>query len=411
MKRPRLLVVHPWMARGGSEATAMWALEALREDYELTFATAAPLRGSDWDALNAAYGTRVDPASIRVRRAPVLPGVDGPRRLAHLQVRWFERYCHRIAGDFDLCLSAYNPVHFGKPAIQLVGDFSFSEPMRRRLLAHADQPLRHRDTPLRRAYLALGRGIELPQPPLRERGDLVLANSRWAARQLAEFFGIEDAGVLHPPVPPLSAKPGLARDPHAFACLGRIAPEKEIERVVAILERVRGLGLPVTLSIAGHLDGSDYGRGVAALAERHRHWIATPGFLDLVGKRALLSSCGHGLHACRIEAFGIAVAEMAAAGCVPFVPREGGAGEIVPYDELQFGDDDEAVARIAALLRDPGLVRERSRELAANAAAFSPGRFVERLRGYVLEFLSSARRRSPSARPHEAAPQDLPTAH
>lgn len=133
MKSASILVAHPWMGRGGYEATAMWTLAALQDDLEVTFVTAVPLQISDWASLNAAYGTRVDPEKLRLVRAPALPGVNGPRRLSHLQVRYFERFCHRLAADFDLCLSAYNPLYFGRPAIQLVGDFSFSEEMRRRL--------------------------------------------------------------------------------------------------------------------------------------------------------------------------------------------------------------------------------------------------------------------------------------
>ena len=61
MKKSSILVAHPWMGRGGSEATAMWTLAALQDDYEVTFVTAAPLEFPDWTSLNAAYGTRVDP--------------------------------------------------------------------------------------------------------------------------------------------------------------------------------------------------------------------------------------------------------------------------------------------------------------------------------------------------------------
>lgn len=141
MKRPTILIAHPWMARGGSEATAMWALEAPLPDHDVTFVTAAPLGSDDWDSLNRAYGTRVDPKRMKVIKAPALPGVDGSRRLSHLQVRCFERFCRRIAGSFDQCLSAYNPIAFGRPAIQLIGDFSFCEETRVRLHAHGTMPL------------------------------------------------------------------------------------------------------------------------------------------------------------------------------------------------------------------------------------------------------------------------------
>ncbi len=387
MKRPSVLIAHPWMSRGGSEATAMWALEALRSDHALTFVTAAPLTDADWESLNRVYGTRVEPARLRLVKAPALPGVNGPRRFSHLQTRYFERFCRELAPEFDLCLSAYNPIHFGRPGIQLVGDFSFSETMRRRLHAHGREPMRHRGTPIRRLYLQCGEWLGGEHPPLRERGDLVLANSAWAARQLEEHFGLADAGVLHPPVPLPDVPAGGGRDPFAFVCLGRVVPEKEIERMVAILARVRAMGFPATLTLVGGFDASPYARSIAALAARHGDWIRMPGFLHLEEKQGVLASHTYALHACRIEAFGIAVAEMAAMGCVPFVPSSGGAGEIVPFPELQFDSEDEAVAKIAALLRDPARTGELAALMPAQAVRFSPARFAERLRGYVLEFL------------------------
>ncbi len=69
--QPAILVGHPWMGRGGSEATAMGALDALQDLAKVTFTTASPV---DWDSLNAAYGTRVSPEGITFRPAPRLPG-------------------------------------------------------------------------------------------------------------------------------------------------------------------------------------------------------------------------------------------------------------------------------------------------------------------------------------------------
>lgn len=406
MKRPSLLIAHPWMGRGGSEATAMWTLEALVDDHDLTFVTAAPLGPGDWESLNRAYGTRIDPSRLRVVKAPALPGVNGPRRLAHLQVRYFERTCRRLAPGFDLCLSAYNPIWFGRPAIQLVGDFSFSEEMRRRLHVAGSEPIRHRDSLLRRAYLHLGRLIEGEKPPLREWGDLVLANSAWASRQLEEGFQLPTPPVLHPPVPLPSAPAGAVRDPLAFVALGRIAPEKEIERLIDILARVRAAGYPVTLTLIGNADESDYGRGIAALAARVGDWISLPGFLHLEEKQRVLASHTFALHACRIEAFGIAVAEMAATGCLPIVPAQGGAGEIVPFPELQYTAEDEAAAKIFALLRDPARVADLAARMPAQVVRFRPGRFVERLRAHVLDCL-----RGEPGTVHEAFQENLPAPH
>lgn len=388
MKRSSILVAHPWMGRGGSEATAMWTLEALQDDYDLAFTSASPV---DWDALNRIYGTRVCPERIAFLKAPSLPGAKGPQRLVHLQRRWFERHCHRIASGYDLSLSAYNPIWFGRPAIQLVGDFSFDEEMRKRLYIHGKGHLRHRDSVVRSLYLALGEEIGLKRPPLAEWGDLVLANSAWAARQLEVHFRLCDPGILHPPVALPSRRMVSDREPDAFVCLGRIVPEKEIERIVRILARVREAGFPVVLRLVGNFDESDYSRRLAASFAPHRDWIEMPGYLDHAEKQDFLARHTFGIHACRIEAFGIAVAEMAALGCVPFVPASGGSSEIVNFPDLRFGDDDEAFAKITALLSDRSRVAELSRALPERVARFGPDRFVERLREIVVEFADARR--------------------
>ncbi len=384
MKRSSILVAHPWMGRGGSEATALWTLDALQHDYDLAFVTASRV---DWDELNQVYGTAVDPSRFRTLKAPVLPGVSGPNRLVYLQQRYFGKYCRKLASSYDLCLSAYNPIDFGRPAIHLIGDFSFSEEMRKRLNAHGPGSFQHRSNLLRRLYLALGDLIGGRRPPLSRWGGLILANSSWSVGQLEEHFGVPGAKVIYPPVTLPEAPPGGERDPMGFVCLGRVVPEKEIERIVRILRRVRESGYPVTLHLIGNLEDSDYARGIARLIEPDRDWIVPTGFLALDAKRSVLAGRTFAIHACRIEAFGIAVAEMASMGCLPFVPSTGGAGEIIPLPELQFGDDDEAVARIIAMLENPRRVEALTAELPGLMSRFSPLNFKTQLAGHVIGFL------------------------
>lgn len=384
------------MGRGGSEATAMWTLRALQREFDVTFTTASPV---DWEELNAAYGSDVIPELVNFRRAPRIPGVKSSHGLIHLRLRQFEKFCQSIAHEYDICLSAYNPVDFGRPAIQLIGDFSFSEEMRKRLYVFGETSFRHRKSLLRDAYLRLVSATGVKLRPLAERGDLILANSTWTVMQLHEFFGVEDAPIIYPPVILPQAPAECERDPYGFACLGRIVPEKEIERIVRILGTVRDQGFPVTLKLIGDLDSSPYSRRIGDLVGQHPDWIMPQGFLELEEKQAVLSKQSFALHACRIEAFGIAVAEMASMGCVPFVPATGGAGEIVRDSRLQFGEDAEAVAKIIAMLKSPGEVDAIRRKLPEEMNRFGPMVFTEEIRGLVREF---ARLGFP--RPNEASP-------
>lgn len=384
------------MGLGGSEATAAWVLQALQDDYEVTLSTSADV---DWDRLNTVYGTSLRPDSIRFRQGPRYPGVNGPDKLVYFQRKVFEKFCHGIGGEYDLCISAYNPIDFGCPGLQLIGDFSFSEKMRKLLYVHGDTGFVHRESFLRRSYLKVSDWMGIPERPLGERGDLVLANSRWAVDQLAEHFGVENSPVIYPPVVLPDAKPGLEREPLGFACLGRIVPEKEVDRIIRILDAVRVRGFPVKLELIGEIGEDAYGQKVSDMVRSRTDWVTAHGFLHLDRKQDLLSRQSFALHACSIEAFGIAVAEMASLGCVPFVPATGGATEIVTLPELQYHAEDEAVEKIVAVLENPGRAEELRFQLAEDVSTFGPRHFMEDLREHVTSFF---RRDESAARPSNA---------
>ena len=124
------------------------------------------------------------------------------------------------------------------------------------------------------------------------------------------------------------------------------------------------------------------------MIDEHGDWITPVGYLNLDEKQELLSRQSFALHACRIEAFGIAVAEMASLGCVPFIPDTGGAGEIVPFPELQFGEKEEAVSKILSILENPARIEELRFQLAEEVAKFGPSIFMKDLRDHVSRFIS-----------------------
>ena len=370
------------MGRGGSEAAAMWTLQALQDSYRVTFATSSPI---DWEELNGAYGTSVRPDRVELLKAPAFPTVKNASQLVHIQRSYFERFCQSVAHRYDLVMSAYNPIDFGKPGVQLIGDFSFDEGMRKRLYVYGEGKFCHRDSLLRRAYLGFSRVVGVSSPPLSERDDLVLANSAWSSDQLDEYFHVREAPVIYPPVVLPEAPKNAVRDPLGFVCLGRIVPEKELERIIRILSRVREAGYPVMLRMIGNLDDTPYSRHIGQLVEP-LEWVQPEGFLELEAKQKILSEQTFAIHACRIEAFGIAVAEMASMGCLPFVPDTGGAGEIIGSEELQFGSDDEAVEKIVSFLQAPEKVEQYRRGLPEQMNRFGPKVFMKELCEYVVEF-------------------------
>lgn len=385
-----MLVAHPWMGSGGSEATAMWTLQALQNaGYQnISFVTVPEM---DFDKFNRIYGTTVDGGKITRLRSPRIPGVQNSRRFAHLQNGLFQRHCRRLAKKFELCVSAYNFVDFGKPGLQLIGDYTFSEELRLKLDPDALAQARHRPSWKRRCYLAAGdllRGDAAR--PLSARGDLVLANSEWTREIFQRILGEKSDGVLYPPVQFPPPKPSAGRENGSFVCLGRIAPEKCIPRMIHILDRVRAAGFPVRFWIAGAFDTPEYEREIRGMVSTRQDWVELPGFLDAEKKAGILGRTAFGIHARPAEAFGIAVAEMAGAGCIPFVPDAGGPAEIVDRNpELCYGSDDDAVAKIIALLSRPERQDALRTRLAAAMTRFRPESFMTCFLGYLEKFIAS----------------------
>ena len=112
---------------------------------------------------------------------------------------------------------------------------------------------------------------------------------------------------------------------------------------------------------------------------------------DIVdGKRKaeLLTSCRYALHTCNHEAFGITVAEFVKAGCIPFIPDTGGQTEIVPYPELQFRTEQEAIEKIVSVLESPPRQKGLLTKLKARAELFSAKHFQQESLKIIQKILS-----------------------
>ena len=383
--QPQILIAHPWMGRGGSEATAMWSLHALQDLAKITFTTASPV---DWDKLNDTYGTAVSPEKVTLLQAPRLPGVDTGTKLAFWQRAYFERFCQTLPDHYDICISSYNPIRFNQPGIQLIGDFSFDEGARLDLYPTASDQAHHRPSLLRRMYLSVGEQLAgRDDGEVAGSGDLIVANSRWTAQVFEERFQIRNSPILYPPSSVHAVESTVPRDPLGFVCMGRIMPEKEVESIIAILDRVRAAGHPATLDLAGQFGLDPYSKRIARMAKERAEWIRTPGFFGPKDKQEVFASRTYGIHACRVEAFGIAIAEMAAAGLLPFVSRDGGVQEIVGLKELIYSDIDDAVDKIIARIQQPESLESMRTSLRERVTRFQPERFSETLVSIVQDFL------------------------
>lgn len=177
-----------------------------------------------------------------------------------------------------------------------------------------------------------------------QRFDHVIAPSQHTASRLAEA-GVDkvtvlqlgvDTDLFHPSRgdrAKLFRRLGLPQDSRLLVFAGRPAREKNVESMVAAIER---LGAPYHLLLIGAGRDSRASERVICLDyERDPHKLAS-----------LVASCDAFLHANENEIFGLVVLEAMAAGLPVVGPNKGGVGELIDNTVGQHADgaDPEALA-------------------------------------------------------------------
>lgn len=380
--RPRVAVVHSQLLPGGgSEVCAMWTLQALAGEHRVTLIT---MGRPDLAALDRSCGTAVGGSGIDVRALPIPPGLR--RRFDALRGVRLDRHCRRHAGDFDAMISAYNPMDFGHPGIQMVADFSFDDGLRREVHAGsgAASGALYAASAGRSLYLSLAAALA------GRSGDgwtanRTLAVSEWVRALLKDRFDV-DATVLYPPVSVEPPQVPWEEREDGFVVMGRLVPEKGIPLVIDILAEVRKVK-PVHLHVLGRPARAAYAREIDRLCRANQSWVRLEGEIYGREKDALLARHKYGISGCRGEALGVALAEMVVSGAVVWVPDGGGQTEVVADRALVFDGRDDAVSRIVSVITDPARESALRRHLEGRAAAFSSSRFVSGVRSVVRDFL------------------------
>jgi glycosyltransferase involved in cell wall biosynthesis len=377
----RVLFVQPSLdPPGGGNLVAAWMLQALRADNDVTLLAC---ERPSLEHCNRWYGTALAADDFRFALAPLPIRAIGritPTPMSLVRNMLLMRDARRRAPAYDVVVTCNNEGDLGdRPAVQYV-----HFPML--WLGRPETDLRwyHQQPALIRAYYRLtvrltGYSVE------RMRRNLTLANSAYIGARIRALHGIEPT-VLHPPVPgEFPDVPWEARA-NGVVAIGRLSPEKRFEDIVAIVATVRERHPDVVLHVVAATDRpSAYGRRIRALAAAHAGWVRLHVDVSRDELLALVARQRYGIHAMPDEHFGIAVAEMLRAGCLPFVPDTGGAAEIVgDAPALRFGSPTEAAARIDAVLRDADLRAVLRRHCAARREGFTTAHFVQGFRAAIL---------------------------
>jgi glycosyltransferase involved in cell wall biosynthesis len=379
----RVLLVQPSLQPpGGGNGVAAWMLQALAREHRVTVLSWQPV---DVAPINRFFGTslnRSDFDSIVLPRAwtYLLDQLPVPGMLPRLSLMM--RYTRRVSDGFDVVIGAQNEADYGRRGIQYVHYPTYIRPR-----PAADFRWYHRsETLLKTYYLMADRlaGVSFE----RIASNLTLANSDWTAAHLKQFLGIE-ARTVYPPVLGTPSDVLWEERRNGFLAIGRISPEKEYERLIRILDRVKRVAPDIALTIVGTWDRKvrRYYESLRKLAESLGPWIQFRRDLPRDELRALMASNRYGIHSMREEHFGMAPAEMARSGMIVFVSNGGGQVEIVDREPaLVYDTEEDAAERIVRVLKSAAEQRRLREHLAARSLIFGTDRFMREVQQVVEGF-------------------------
>ena len=357
-QRKKIAIFYYAFFGGGAESVALWMLEALKHKYELTLFTTANL---DLQTLNLMYGTQLANSSIKIKY--FVPALLKPlsdflmannsnlrKTLIHLLIRYF-KVCHR---EYDLVVSAYNAMDFGRQGIQYIHWVKVIE----------GNAFHHKISNFSEEHLT---------------NNISVANSHTVAEAAKQTYGV-DCLVIYPPVTVDIPQVPWKEKENAFICSGRLTQAKQPDKVIQVLSQVRAQGFDLKLYLTGGGGGvyaRQYKNFVKRMVEENSDWVTLYENLQYKDYLKVLAKCKYGIHF-KAEPFGISVAEMVKAGAITFVRSKGGQIEIVgeQNDDLLFANESEAVSKIVSVLKYSNKQNRLLKSLEKRKKIFSTDRFV-----------------------------------
>jgi len=379
-----IAVIHmDLLSKGGGEAVAMNVLEALQDDHDVTVLT---LTDPNLDELNDYFDTDVDIHDLTVERAGRLaPWLNERFGLKYyvLQNALLGRYARRRSDEFDLLVSTINELGLESDSVQYV-HFPFDWTVSCEDREHIFHPTVEEDSFYERLATWVA-GVE--REDIRQ--NTLLANSGWTADVVEDAYGSRPR-VLHPPIDTreFEDRPWSERE-DGIVTVGRIERSKRIKELIRITEGVRERGHDTHLHVIGPTVDEEYRAEVQALAA-DREYVEVEG--EVPREELVERICEHryGIHGKEYEHFGMAVAELAAGGTIPFVPNNGGQHAIVDdREELLYESVDDAEEKIARVMADPDRQRDLREPMGPTEIRrrFGRERFQREVRRIVAEAL------------------------
>lgn len=369
------------MAKGGGEGVAMNAIEALQRDHDVTLVT---LTDPDVSTLNDYFRTNVDGDALTVVRpratTAVLEALEGQLgvQLYNLRNALLNRAVAGRAHAFDLVFGTDNELSVPGPLVQYVHTPRFARLVVSKRVGE-DSFVDHAYDRL--SYRVGGYDAE------RVASSRLLTNSDWMADVVQDAYDARPE-VVHPPVDtePFDSPRWSDRE-EGFVTVGRLARYKNVDDVIRIIDGVRDRGHDVHLHVVGPSYDETYRAELDAMAEE-RSYVELEGEVARDELVELICTHRYGIHGKRHEHFGMAVAEMAAAGALPFVPANGGQRDIVDgRASLLYHTVEDAIETVDRVLSSPDRQCDLRPDPDDIKERFGRDRFRDQVRTVVREEL------------------------
>ncbi len=389
----RILVVHPqFQIPGGAELVALHIINYIlrNTDSIVDLLTLTPV---NWTDVTYADSIGLDKRRItnRIARCPnIVKARKGALEL--LKLAYLHRDAKKMSPEYDLCVSTYNEIDFGRKGIQYCHHPIFPD---RRFL----QSL----------HLIVGSGVLDRMPALNavyrrlvfkvSRGsltgfgrNLTIVNSEFMRRVMNSAYGIEGT-VIYPGF--LTTNRSVNNRPWSerrlrFVSVGRIARDKGYLDAIDAYASLSAEYKDAEFVIAGRGDDLSYEKMIKDRAQRSGIRLQLLKDLSDFQLSKLLSDSKFFVHTKVNEHFGIATIEAAAAGCLTMVHNSGASGEIVRLSQLMFDSPSDLVSKVKSLVGDPALSARTLETLQSGLERFTVDRFYANLDQAIGPAIDSA---------------------
>jgi len=381
MNKKSIAIFYPYFDKKGGiggEAITVWVIDALKKEYNINLFTCRKVRAVNF---NNAYGTTISDGDFKiVNPLPVFLLNAIIPKLGMLKYHCIIRYFKMSYKKFDILMGLYKEIDFGERGIQYI---HFPELKYKKNELNFFSRLYHKNYFINRIYKSLCYFISGFNEE-RAKKNITMTNSYWTKNMVKKIMGLDSIVVYPPVLDDFKSIPWRKKD-NDFICIGRISPEKRIKIVIEILKLVRDNGFDISLHIIGPVYSYFYYRKIKALQARNQ-WIIFEGIVSRKKFTDIISQHRYGIHGKKDEHFGIVIAEMIKAGCIVFVPNDGGQIEIVNNEELIYSNVTEAAQKIIKILKDKEKQEEVLQNLKISAKRFSTAIFKKSIQEVIRNF-------------------------